>query len=840
MRAPRDPLPHPFDAEQVLEDFEEAWRSGAAPALDGLVAALTRADAPEARDLLKDLVTIDLEYRWRPGTPAGDLPFRPRIEDYLRRHAVLGTVSTVPPELVAAEYKVRCWAGDRPRHAEYRTRFPARADAVLAELACVDRELAEEGTRKVARKAEPASEAPAATSAAIFEVLRKHQLLGERQLQDLRDEQAVARFPDALTFAQHLLGRDWITPFQANWLVKGRGDQLVVGSYVLLGRLGEGAMGKVYRARHQYLGRVAALKVLRKGLLAELGAEGLARFYQEVEAAGRLSHPHVIHAYDAGPAGTAHIIAMEYHESIDLARLVKQAGPLPVEQACDYVRQAALGLQHAHERGLVHRDIKPSNLLVALPSMGSGPPPPGASAWGLVKILDLGLARLSESLRSSKSLTLEGHLMGTPDYMAPEQAVDPHSADTRADLYSLGCTLYFLLTAQPPFAGGNFLQKVNRHRSELPRAVQSIRPDVPAPVAYLVHRLLAKDPAARFASPMALAAALAVAVQAPASAAPADVFAEFDTLPGEATVENSVLMASLPTPPRRRWRRWALAGVAMVAVGFAALLALPRSSGQRLPSAEPPRKVELEPRITNSIGMKLTLIPAGKFLMGSPNTEPGRHAEEGPQHLVTIPRPFYMGIHEVTQAHYQRVVGTNPAHFHAANGGGPNHPVECVSWNDAVLFCKKLSEMTGERNAGRVYRLPTEAEWEYACRAGSTNAYGFGDVGRIDSAAWHKGNSGAKSHEVGTRPANAFGLFDISGNVWEWCADYEAPYADDKPRVDPRGPDRGTMRIFRGGCWMSSPDMLRAGHRYTFGCGPQSAQFNIGFRVVCDLPASAR
>jgi formylglycine-generating enzyme required for sulfatase activity len=329
--------------------------------------------------------------------------------------------------------------------------------------------------------------------------------------------------------------------------------------------------------------------------------------------------------------------------------------------------------------------------------------------------------------------------------------------------------------------------------------------------------------------------AISAAMQTPGGTTPADVFADFDTLPGEATVENTL---EAPTPrPLRRWGRWALVGTALAAVMITALLTLPRflSVQRPPPPPEPSRKPEPERFITNSIGMKLALIPAGKFMMGSPDSEPGRHPDEGPQHPVTISRPFYMGIHEVTQAQYQRIMGKNPAAFQASNGHGPQHPVECVSWSDAVQFCQKLSELAAERKAGRSYRLPTEAEWEYACRAGTTTAYAFGDPARMDASAWHKGNSGGHSHEVGERPPNAWGLFDMTGNVWEWCADYKEPYADSKPRVDPRGPDTGTMRIFRGGCWMSTPPMLRAAHRELFGCGPNSAQSNIGFRVVCDV-----
>jgi serine/threonine-protein kinase len=830
------------DAEQILEDFENAWRGGNAPALEPFIAALLSQRGADPQSLLRDLITIDLEYRYRlpeGSAPVAGLPVRPQLEDYLRRHPVLVTSGTVRPELIAAEYKVRCWAGESPTHDEYLRRFGAGGDALSTELTRIDTELAAEGARKsrFVRPAEPpAAPTAAVTPQSMLEAMRQYGLLHQRQLDELAGD--VSRFPDAHAFAQHLLGRDLITPFQANLLLRGRAEQLLVGPYVLLARLGEGAMGKVYKARHHFLGRVAALKVFRKGLLEERGPEGLARIYQEVEAAGRLSDPHVIHAYDAGPAGTAHFLAMEYHESIDLARYVMQSGPLPVEQACDYIRQAALGLQHAHERGLVHRDIKPSNLLVALPAMWKSGPPQGASPWGLVKILDLGLARLSQTLRSSKNLTLEGHVMGTPDYMAPEQAEDPHRADIRADLYSLGCTLYFMLTGQPPFVGGNFLEKVNRHRTEMPPAVDRLRPDVSAEVAGVLRRLLAKAPEQRFQRPAEVAEALAVAGRAPAT--PAEIFGDLETYVGGSTIEKPAVAAlSHPAgPPQRRRLRYIIAGGAVLALFLIGFLSVAHFAGkmpERGPEPTPAPAPAPAATVTNSIGMRLTLIPAGKFMMGSPDTEVGRHPDEGPQHPVTISRPFYMGIHEVTQEQYEGVIGTNPSHFTAANGGGANHPVECVSWHDAVAFCKKLSALPAERRAGRVYRLPTEAEWEYANRAGTSTPY-FYNATQMDRFAWHAANAAGKTREVGQRQPNPWGLYDISGNVWEWCADFKGDYSNDAPSVDPKGPQTGTLRVFRGGCVQSQPEFLRAAHRELWGVPPTRGQNNIGFRVVCDVP----
>jgi serine/threonine-protein kinase len=258
----------------------------------------------------------------------------------------------------------------------------------------------------------------------------------------------------------------------------------------------------VFKARHRALDRTVALKVIRPEIFANTDPDTVSRFYREVQAAGRLSHPHVVHAFDAGPAGATHYLAMEWVEGINLQQFVQKSGPLPVPQACEYIRQATLGLQHAFENGLVHRDVKPSNFLLSGES---------ANATQRVKLLDLGLARLqlSGQDRRASTLTRQGDLMGTADYMAPEQADDPHSVDIRADLYSLGCTFYFLLCGQPPFPEGTFIQKLEKHRWKGATPVEEIRADVPAAVAAVVRKLMAKAPEERYQTPMELLAGLA-------------------------------------------------------------------------------------------------------------------------------------------------------------------------------------------------------------------------------------------------------------------------------------------------------------------------------------------
>jgi Leucine-rich repeat (LRR) protein len=293
--------------------------------------------------------------------------------------------------------------------------------------------------------------------------------------------------------------------------------------YRVLGLVGQGGMGAVYRAEHRRMERLVALKVINPGLMRDPGV--VQRFHQEVRAAARLHHPNIVHAYDADQAGGLHFLVMEYVEGTTLADLLRQRGPLPVAEACEYVRQAALGLQHAHERGMVHRDIKPHNLMLAADGgltvlSEQAPAKPQAARQApdgaVVKILDFGLARLSRAGDGPATdtvpagpLTGAGAVMGTADYIAPEQAADPRGTDGRADLYSLGCTLFHLLTGRPPFPEGSVSEKLHHHAVTPLPSLAAPRPDVPPGLPAVLARLTAKAPADRYASAAEVAAALA-------------------------------------------------------------------------------------------------------------------------------------------------------------------------------------------------------------------------------------------------------------------------------------------------------------------------------------------
>jgi formylglycine-generating enzyme required for sulfatase activity len=235
--------------------------------------------------------------------------------------------------------------------------------------------------------------------------------------------------------------------------------------------------------------------------------------------------------------------------------------------------------------------------------------------------------------------------------------------------------------------------------------------------------------------------------------------------------------------------------------------------------------------ITNSIGMKLVLIPKGTFMMGSPESEEGRQKDET-QHEVTISKDYYLGVYEVTQAQYEKVMGKNPSYFQGPKVGNENAdlPVENVSWDDTVEFCKKLSDLPEEKKAGRLYRLPTEAEWEYACRAGSKTAYAFDDEeGLLPEYGWFSRNSSRRTHTVGLLEPNAWGLYDMHGNVWECCSDRYGDYP--KGAVsDPSAPKVGSVRVGRGGGWYDVAADCRSAYRFRF--VPSFRDNYLGFRVA--------
>ena len=607
-------------------------------------------------------------------------------------------------------------------------------------------------------------------------------------------------------------------------------------------------MSLLYLAEDTLMRRDVVLKVLGKLIIGRLSLE---RFQREIQAVALLNHDNIVRAYHAARIGKTIVLVMEYVDGLDLHRLVESQGPLSVESACDYVRQASLGLQHAHENNLVHRDIKPSNLILTR-----------QGGRDIVKVLDFGLAKVRSEAPPDWAITYKEQLLGTPDYIAPEQITDARKADIRSDIYSLGATLYYLLSGRPPFQGTNLYDILRSHKNAAAKPLNLVRPEVPKALADLVAKMMAKKPSRRFQTPAEVASALTA-------------FLEPNTNPTK---------SQLSFPPAQPLR-WAAAGLLLISLVFAVILIfktkdgtivfenLPEQSvvtadGERFNVEWPEGKGKGRAKITIPAGKhavevkvkgvrvsgeevsvrsggatrfvvrydpgraeqeesreavpapapiqfkktantELVLIPPGEFTMGSEIGPPGE--DDRPRHSVRISRSFYLGVYEVTQELYKNVTGKNPSHF----PDRPKNPVESVTWFDAVTFCNKLSQLEkippyyriNPNNSvtilgGKGYRLPTEAEWEYACRAGNPKDLPFWTNRDLGEVAWIGSNSGGKTHLVGKKPPNAFGLHDIYGNVWEWCWDWVGLFSKNRS-VDPKGPDVGKYRVLKGNSWVN-------------------------------------
>jgi serine/threonine protein kinase len=337
--------------------------------------------------------------------------------------------------------------------------------------------------------------------------LQRCHVLEAAQLREVTS-QLQAQYTDPRQLLRELVRRDWVTPFQANQLLQTGGRDLVLGPYVLLSRIGDSPMGQVYKARHRLMNRLVALTVFRPELLAK--PEAVERFYNETQAVSQLTHSHILHAYDAGPIGQTHFFAMEFVEGIDLEQLVEQSGPLPLSLAVESIRQAGLGLQHAHERGMTHHDLKPADLLITRTAGGGSSS--DSRSWRslltsvsgggpLLKIRNLGLT-LVESLPES------AEAVRSADYGAPEAHDPDKEPDIRSDIYSLGCCFYFALTGKAPFPGGSAADKIRRHRTEEPVPLPLVRKDVPPSLASILTKMMAKRPESRYQSPGDLVQAL--------------------------------------------------------------------------------------------------------------------------------------------------------------------------------------------------------------------------------------------------------------------------------------------------------------------------------------------
>jgi serine/threonine-protein kinase len=729
-------------------------------------------------------------------------------------------------------------------------------------------------------------------------------------------------------------------------------------TWELVRKIGEGGMGAVWEGRHRRMGRRAAIKLMRAGQ-ADGGAVA-ARLLREAQAAAAVGSDHIVEVLDAGEAEDgAPYLVMELLEGETLAAELARGGALAPDRAARLVIQVCRALAAAHERGVVHRDLKPANLFLTRRSDGA--------EW--IKVLDFGIAKVREALDDPQGrLTVEGELLGTPAYMAPESVGGSAEVDHRADVYSTGAVLFELLAGRPPFEADTYRRMILLISTEDPPPISALRPDLPPGLDPVVARALARDPAERYQSMRDLARDLApyagsdrstlveagdaprdlevaptvvgtpealgppprtvVQPERPAAARPEGpaallvgrareliggrrslalgvggaavvlvfvvaVAAEVASRPDVATPqpgcppekvqdegtdghccwpgqtwspERSACAGEVRCPPGRRRRGDrcdCMAG--MVETGGSDAGGHCCFPGQRWATAEGGGACAGEPRCpagwrrARSVCLPDLAAPgdwvaisAGTFTMGSDPAEPGHGADEA-ERDVSLTRDFALGATEVTQAQFERVMGYDPSF---AERCGERCPVEGLSWHEAAAYTVALSrseslepcyDCEGEGRAVRCaprrgladptacrgYRLPTEAEWEYAARAGTATATYGGDLapGLLEcespnvvllKIAWFCGNSHESPHTVAGLEPNRFGLFDMLGNVWEWCHD---AYGG--------APDR---RVIRGGSWSGHAGRARAASR--LGEDATAWRGHVGLRVARTLAAS--
>ena len=322
----------------------------------------------------------------------------------------------------------------------------------------------------------------------LLDLVRRSGLVDEAKLTSFLEKTARnhgdAAFEDHPRLAELMIQEGLLTRWQADKLLAGKHKGFRLGKYKLLGQIGKGGMSSVYLAEHELMKRRVAVKVLPRNRVND--SSYLERFRLEARAVAKLDDPNIVRAYDIDNEGDVHYIVMEYVDGQDLHQIVAGQGPFDFDTAADYIAQVANGLQHAHEMGLVHRDIKPANCLV--------------DRHSTVKLLDLGLAKLTEDDQASLTMANEENVLGTADYLAPEQALNSHEADHRSDIYSLGCTLYFLVTGGPPFPEGSISERLLKHQTAKPESIFKSRPDAPPSLVDICETMMSKKPDERFQS----------------------------------------------------------------------------------------------------------------------------------------------------------------------------------------------------------------------------------------------------------------------------------------------------------------------------------------------------
>ena len=634
-----------------------------------------------------------------------------------------------------------------------------------------------------------------------------------------------------------------------------------IREYIIEGLLGRGGMGSVFLATHVHLKKKAALKVLLEQFSEDASIKS--RFVNEASLLHDLQHKNIVQLREFFEENGRLVLVMEYVDGRPLDKMIGQdVCPIPWEKALPLFIQILDGIGYAHSKGIVHRDIKPANILI--------------SKEGQVKVTDLGIAKIA----GEQGMTRTGTNLGTPYYESPEQIQGAREVDHRSDIYSLGMTLYEMLAGRLPFDTDGVTSEfkimssiVNRTDHLDPREHY---PHIPEWLVKVIQKATALDPSKRFQSceefrnvlikygrlsetkgkfwAGKVATSFTVSSQIESSEGNPDRLFVQTITQGNTNQQNQLPTntGKYITDSHEIGRASGMSNkvkvmIAVVVVG--ALVWFTSSlfkNPEVYPSGRSTDAVVLDSLPDDpTVGMEFAVIPSGNYLMGSPASESGRDADES-QHRVYIDS-FELMTTEITQDMWEFVMDldirdqrryANPSWSLA--GEGANYPVYYVNWHECQEFITRLNELDSENN----YRLPTEAEWEYAYRAGTTARYYWGhsdSESEMKQHCWYENNadqeewtsphaSRSGTQPVGTKSPNSWGLFDMSGNVYEWCEDV---YAGDYSQCPVNGTaytGSGTQRINRGGGWISRTKFCRSSFRNSD--TPDFRSNCIGFRIV--------
>ena len=601
--------------------------------------------------------------------------------------------------------------------------------------------------------------------------------------------------------------------------------------YEIMRLLGEGGMGTVYLAKDSKIGKgkEVAIKVLLKPIEDESAKDQIKRFLREANKLAKINHPNVVKIADVdktnfAEANNFHFFVMEYLHGAKLVELMNRGNNfLSQARKLNVISQICDGLKAAHEQDILHRDLTPNNIMIF-----------SNENKDHVTIFDFGIAK---SVSDEETVMTEaGTFIGTLPYMSPEQFRE-EKIDFYSDIYSLGIIIYKMLSDQHPLLDKNQNNVpghlwMNKHVHRQPIEILTICPDLPESLAIVIMKMLDKQPTNR--------PELGV------------INSEINKLIGSSLIYgNSIINDGLGNKGNSKKSITEITTVKMLATEkYKFITAKLDKKGKIIQKIDKERLQFIED-VGNGIKLELVEIPTGSFMMGTKSKDIekvvseykryGRSEEdarrwlgwETPQHKVEVPT-FYMGKYQVTQEQWEAIMGSNPSGFK----GDDKLPVEQVSWDEAMEFCKRLSEKTN-----KVYRLPSEAEWEYACRAGTETPFGFGETINTDIVNYDgnypygegaKGEYRAKTTVVGSLGvANDFGLYDMHGNVWEWCEDewhdsYKGAPIDgsawEKQEAD------NSSRVVRGGSWINNAYNCRSANRYMNAPGNQN--ISLGLRVV--------